>query len=162
LSGDTLLVLSLYRGYRGTATVSGKGSGSCLAVKGDNRYHAIIGGKKCFAVCFSDMAVAIAALDGKCIITGLNGERIVAPADFFHSLGNALSTGEMFRKIEIPTRKIPTRQSFLKFTLRKPVDFAIVSVAAIIVLEEKICRKPALFSAPWLRSPSGSGHQKSC
>lgn len=85
--------------------MSGKGSGSCLAVKGDNRYHAIIGGKKCFAVCSYDMAVAIAALDGKCIITGLNGERKLAPADFFHSIGNALSTGEMVQEIEIPTRK---------------------------------------------------------
>ena len=38
-----------------------KGDGPCLAVKGDNRYHAIFKGKKCFAVCPSDMAVALAA-----------------------------------------------------------------------------------------------------
>ena len=118
-----------------------KGSGPCLAVKGDNRYHAVIGGRKCFAVCPSDMAVALAALEGKIIIAGLKGERKLAVTDFYHSLGNALSTGEMVREIEIPAREKPARQSFLKFTLRKPVDFAIVSVAAIIALEEKICRE---------------------
>ena len=118
-----------------------KGSGPCLAVKGDNRYHAIMGGKKCFAVCPSDMAVALTALEGKLKIVGLKGERKLAVADFFHPLGNALSSSEMVREIEIPARKIPARQAFLKFTLRKPVDFAIVSVAAIITLEEGICRE---------------------
>jgi len=118
-----------------------KGSGPCLAVKGDNRYHAVIGGRKCFTVCPSDMAVALAALEGKIIIAGLKGERKLAVTDFYHPLGNALSTGEMVREIEIPARKTPARQSFLKFTLRKPVDFAIVSVAAIIALEKKICRE---------------------
>ena len=42
-----------------------KGSGPCLAVSGDNRYHAILEGKKCFAVCPSDMAIALTALDAK-------------------------------------------------------------------------------------------------
>jgi len=42
-----------------------KGSGPCLAVTGDNRYHAIFGGRKCFAACPSDMAVALMLLDAE-------------------------------------------------------------------------------------------------
>ncbi|NLX91515.1 MAG: xanthine dehydrogenase family protein subunit M [Firmicutes bacterium] len=117
-----------------------KGSGACLAIRGDNRYHAIMGGKKCFAVCPSDMAVALAGLDGRLIIAGPKGERSVETADFFHPLGNDLAMDEMVREIEIPVRKNPSRQIFLKFTLRKPIDFAIASVAAVLVLDKGICR----------------------
>jgi xanthine dehydrogenase YagS FAD-binding subunit len=116
-----------------------KGGRTCLAVKGDNRYHAIMGGKKCFAVCPSDMAVALTALEGRLIISGPKGERSIAVADFFHPLGNDLSFNEIIREIEIPARSFSSQQTFLKFTLRKPVDFAIVSVASIIRVEEEVC-----------------------
>ena len=79
-----------------------KGNGPCLAVKGDNRYHAIIGGKKCFSVCPSDTAIALAALDAKIYSAGLKGERSVAVEDFYNPLGNALKPGEMVKEIEIP------------------------------------------------------------
>jgi len=116
-----------------------KGKGSCLAVAGDNRYHAIMDGKKCFAVCPSDTAVALAALNARIIVTGAKGERSIGPADFFSPLGNALAQDEMVREIEIQKTSIPTQQKFLKFTLRSPVDFAIVSVASVITFEEDIC-----------------------
>lgn len=116
-----------------------KGSGSCLAVKGDNRYHAIMGGKKCFAVCPSDMAVALAALDGRVIIAGPGGERSVSAADFFHPLGNDLAVDEIVKEVEIPARRTPVQQNFLKFTLRKPIDFAIVSVASVIAIDKEVC-----------------------
>ena len=32
-----------------------------------------------------------------------------------------------------------TRQSFVKFTLRKPIDFAVVSVASVISMQGEIC-----------------------
>ncbi|MCX5806516.1 MAG: xanthine dehydrogenase family protein subunit M [Proteobacteria bacterium] len=116
-----------------------KGKGSCLAVAGDNRYHAIMGGKKCFAVCPSDTAVALAALDAQILIVGTKGERRVPVTDFFSPLGNAIAQDEMVREIEIQKALLPTRQRFLKFTLRSPVDFAIVSVASIITAKEGIC-----------------------
>ena len=116
-----------------------KGSGSCLAVKGDNRYHAILGGKKCFAVCPSDIAVALSALDAKITIAGLKGERKIAVSDFYSPLGNALKKYEMVREIEIPRITAPTTQKFIKFTLRKPIDFAIVSVAAVITIKDGTC-----------------------
>lgn len=116
-----------------------KGSGPCLAVKGDNRYHAIMNGRKCFAVCPSDVAVALAALDADVLITGPKGERTVTPEHFFNPLGNALAADEMVRAIRVPARKAAGQQVFLKFTLRKPIDFAIVSVATVVTLEGGVC-----------------------
>ncbi len=116
-----------------------KAKGRCLAVSGDNRYHAIMEAKKCFAVCPSDMAVALAALNGQVRITGPRGERSIAVTDFFSSMANALERSEMVTEIEVPRLSGPMKQAFLKFTLRKPVDFAIVSVASVMTVKQGIC-----------------------
>jgi xanthine dehydrogenase YagS FAD-binding subunit len=116
-----------------------KGKGPCLAVTGDNRYHAILGAMKCFAVCPSDTAVALAALDGRIRIEGLKAERRVAVSDFFNPLGHALKGDEMVRSVEVPRLRGPARQMFLKFTLRVPVDFAVVSVASVISVDRGVC-----------------------
>src|SRR4030067_3815682 len=116
-----------------------EGDGPCLAVSGDNRYHAILGGKRCFAVCPSDIAVALAALDAQIKIASPKGERRIAVADFFGTLGNSLKRDEMVTEIEVPRGTGPAKQTFLKFTLRRPVDFAIVSVASVITMEGGIC-----------------------
>jgi xanthine dehydrogenase YagS FAD-binding subunit len=116
-----------------------KGNGPCLAVAGDNRYHAILGGKKCFAVCPSDTAVALAALGAQIKIAGPEGERRVAVTDFYSPLGNGLKGNEILTEIEVPGITGPTKQGFLKFTLRSPIDFAIVSVASVITVNNRVC-----------------------
>lgn len=116
-----------------------KGSGPCLAVTGDNRYHAILGGKGCFAVCPSDLAVALAALDAVVRIAGPGGERTVSMQDFFTPLGNILAPEEIIVEIQIPNPPEKSFQQFLKYTVRKPVDFAIVSVAALVTLDNGFC-----------------------
>ena len=108
-----------------------KGEGPCLAVKGDNRYHAIFGGKKCFAVCPSDMAVALAALDAKIKISGPKGERSVAVTDFYHPLGNTLASDEIIVEVQIPHPTDINRQIFIKHRVRDAIDFAVVSVGLV-------------------------------
>ena len=121
-----------------------KGSGPCLAVSGDNRYHAILEGKGCFAVCPSDTAVALTALNATIRITGTRKNRIVPVKEFFTTLGNLLQPAEIVTEIQIPKPLDKARQTFLKLTLRKPVDFAIVSVASIISLEGEVCRDASI------------------
>lgn len=116
-----------------------KGNGPCLAVAGDHRYHAIMEAGKCFAVCPSDTAVALAALEAQIRIFGLKGERKLRVTDFFGPLGIALKPGEMVVSIEIPRISETMKQGFSKFTLRSPVDFAIVSVASVIGVDRGIC-----------------------
>lgn len=116
-----------------------KGKAPCLAVKGDNRYHALMGAKKCFAVCPSDTAVALAALDGQIKIAGPDGERSMPVTEFYNPLGNSLNRGEMVIGVEVTSIDEGSKQAYLKFTLRKPVDFAIVSVASIITVKGGVC-----------------------
>jgi xanthine dehydrogenase YagS FAD-binding subunit len=116
-----------------------KGSGPCLAVSGDNRYHAILGGKGCFAVCPSDTAVALTALNAVMNIAGVRKNRIVPVKDFFTTLGNVLHPGEIVTEIQIPEPQDRARQKYLKFTLRTPIDFPIVSVASVITIERGVC-----------------------
>lgn len=121
-----------------------KGKGPCLAVSGDNRYHAILEGKRCFAVCPSDTAVALTALDAEMRITGLKKNRIVPVKDFFTVLGNVLEPGEILTEIQIPKPFDKAKQTFFKLTLRRPIDFAVASVASIIALEDGICKKASI------------------
>ncbi|BBO92247.1 FAD binding domain-containing protein [Desulfosarcina ovata] len=112
-----------------------KGEGACLAVKGDNRYHAIFGGKKCFAVCPSDMAVALAALDAEIQISGPRGERSVAVTGFYRPLGNVLETDEMITGIRVPRPAQNNRQVFIKHRVRDAIDFATVSVGLVVSMD---------------------------
>jgi xanthine dehydrogenase YagS FAD-binding subunit len=116
-----------------------KGEGPCLAVTGDNRYHAIFCGKRCFAVCPSDTAVALAALDGQIQIAGPGGERLLDVMDFYHPMGNALAPDEIITEIRIPRLPTENRQVFIKHRVRESIDFAVVSVGLVMVLKEGSC-----------------------
>jgi xanthine dehydrogenase YagS FAD-binding subunit len=116
-----------------------KGSGPCLAVKGDHRYHAIMGGKVCLAVCPSDTATALLALQAEIQIVGARGTRTLPLDDFFTPLGNSLNKGELVAEIRVPRPVRGNRQAFLKFTERKPIDFAIASVASVLTVEDGVC-----------------------
>jgi xanthine dehydrogenase YagS FAD-binding subunit len=117
-----------------------KGKGPCLAVSGDNRYHAILEGKRCFAICPSDTAIALTALNATMKIAGMSGRRTVPVKDFFKTLGNVLAPDEVVTEIQIPKPPDEAKQTFLKFTLRRPVDFALVSVASMITVRDGICK----------------------
>jgi xanthine dehydrogenase YagS FAD-binding subunit len=116
-----------------------KGKSPCPAIRGDNRYHALFGGKKCFAVCPSDMAIALAALDAEISVASRDGERTVSVIDFYETLGPILKPAEMVTEIHVPRPSDQTTQSFLKFRLRESVDFAVVSLASAIRLNAGVC-----------------------
>lgn len=118
-----------------------KGGPRCPAVKGDTRYHAIFEGLGCFAVCPSDTAVALAALDAVAVLDGPGGGRREVPvADLYTPLGITLEPGELLTAVRVPPPSADgARSAFLKFTVREPIDFALVSVAANITLREGVC-----------------------
>jgi xanthine dehydrogenase YagS FAD-binding subunit len=108
-----------------------KGGTQCYAVDGDNRYHAILGAKRCFAVCPSDIAVALAALD-TAIVTS---KRSVPLAGFFQVFGNVLDRDEIITELRLPTPDPRSHHIFLKYALRPTIDFAVASVAASVTTE---------------------------
>jgi len=116
-----------------------KGGRTCFAVSGDNRYHAILQGKGCFAVCPSDTAIALSVLEARIAIKGANADRLLPIADFFTVMGNVLGPDEMVQEIQIPKPPAGGRQTFRKFRLRKAIDFAVVSLASLITVEGGVC-----------------------
>ena len=117
-----------------------KGTGPCHAIKGDNRYHAIFGGKKCFAVCPSDLATALAALDADVKVVNPRGEKTIPIADFYAPRGHVLKPDEIVTAIYVSEPPRNASQSFLKFRLREAIDFAIVSAATVVYIDEGVCQ----------------------
>lgn len=116
-----------------------KGSGACLAVTGDNRYHAILDAKRCFAVCPSDTAVALAALHASLVLEGTGGERRVLVQEFYHPLGNVMDKHEILTGIEIPIAAARNYQSFHKYAQRKAIDFALCSACGVLKIDNEVC-----------------------
>ena len=112
-----------------------KGGENCYAIDGDNRYHAILGAETCHAVCQSDIAPALIALDAKIKIASPEGERVVPLERLYTPLGPALKSTELITEVQLPAPSPDTRQRYLKFRLRKAIDPAIVSIAAAVQTE---------------------------
>jgi xanthine dehydrogenase YagS FAD-binding subunit len=122
-----------------------KGTGPCHAIKGDNRYHAIMGTKSCYAVCPSDTAIALSALGAEIEIAGTGGRRSIPVQNLYSPLGHALTGEEVVTEIRVPKPPAGSRQAFLKFTERKPIDFAVASVASVIAVDAGKCAKARMF-----------------
>ena len=118
------------------------GSG-CDAIEGFNRIHAILGtSDTCIATHPSDMCVALAALDAKVIVKGINGERQISFKDFHRLPENSphietnLQTAELITAIEIPKNSFASHSLYRKVRDRASYAFALVSVAAIINVQD--------------------------
>jgi xanthine dehydrogenase YagS FAD-binding subunit len=118
------------------------GSG-CAALHGFNRGHAILGtSDHCIATHPSDAAVALVALDAVVHTRGPHGERAIAIDDFFLLPGDTperehpLEHGELITAIEVPAAPIARRSAYLKFRDRESYEFALVSVAAAVRVED--------------------------
>jgi xanthine dehydrogenase YagS FAD-binding subunit len=114
-----------------------KGGGRCYAVEGDNRYHSIFGGTVdhgCYAVHPSDTAPALIVLDAVVKTT----KRTLQVADLFDvKVGGTtvLDRDEIVTEVEIPEFPDSASGHFLKFALRKTIDFAVVNCAALISIQ---------------------------
>jgi xanthine dehydrogenase YagS FAD-binding subunit len=119
-----------------------KGGGRCYAIEGDNRYHSIFGGsvkKGCYAVHPSDTAPALIALDGRI----KTSKRTVNAEDFFKvgvKSTTVLDNDEIVTEIEIPLPKDDAKSAFMKFAIRKSIDFPIVNCAAMIARDGRKVR----------------------
>jgi xanthine dehydrogenase YagS FAD-binding subunit len=112
-------------------------TGICYANEGENQYHAIMGAHPCRAVCGSDMATVLLALDARMQTVSAQGSRMLRVDELNSPLGNNLLPGEIIVSFLVPPLGQDTRQSFLKFRIRKAIDFAIVSTAVVIRLEKE-------------------------
>jgi xanthine dehydrogenase YagS FAD-binding subunit len=114
------------------------GSG-CAAKMGYNRIHAILGAsEQCIATNPSDMSVALLALDAVVQVKGPEGERSIPMAEFHRLPGDTpqvetnLHAGELITAIDIPAIPFAKRSHYLKVRDRNSYAFALVSVAAVL------------------------------
>ena len=124
-----------------------KGGGRCYAIEGDNRFHSIFGGSVeggCYAVHPSDTAPALIALKAEVKTT----KRTIPVDDFFTvnvRKTTVLDPDEIVTEIFIPTPARGSKSCFIKFALRKSIDFPIVNCASVLTLsgdtvaEAKVC-----------------------
>lgn len=123
-----------------------KGGDQCYAVRGDNRYHAIISPGPCYIVHPSDCAPALIALGARVTIAGTRGARTVALKDFFQMPDknlkgeNVLQPGEVVTQVTVPKPKADTRSAYLKVREKDSFDWALVSAAVVLQIQGGVCR----------------------
>ena len=118
------------------------GSG-CGAILGLNRLHAVFGGSDyCVATHASDLAVALTALEATIEVRGSNGTRSV-PIDEFYLLPDnapqretALAPGEIITAVQVPPPRNAERSHYLKLRDRASFEFALVSAALAVAVED--------------------------
>ncbi len=131
-----------------------KGGRKCYAIEGDNRYHSIFGGVKgCLAVNPSDTAPALVALNARI----KTNKRVIEAEGFWDVVkpgSTILGPDEIVTEIQIPAPAKGVKSSFIKFTIRKSIDFPIVNCAAMIGRgEARICLN-AVYNKPYRVSAS--------
>lgn len=109
-----------------------KGGKTCFAMSGDNRYHSIFGAvRMCLAVNPSDTAPAVVALRGRI----KTSKRLIEAEKFWDAArpgSTVLEPDEIVTEIQIPAPAPGVKSGFMKFALRKSIDFPIVNCAAAI------------------------------
>lgn len=119
----------------------------CDAIGGFNRMHAILGASpSCIATHPSDMCVALAALDAAVHVTGPAGPRVVPLTDFHLLAGEhpeqetQLRADELITAVELPPLPAARRSTYYKVRDRASYAFALVSVAAVLAVEDGVVR----------------------
>ena len=122
----------------------------CDAAGGFNRGHAILGASAaCFATHPSDMAVALAALDATVTLAGDGGTRTIAVTELYRLPGDTphietqLQPGELITAVTLPP-PVAARWRYVKVRDRASYAFALVSLAAGLVVENGVIRQVRL------------------
>jgi len=106
------------------------------------RNVATLGGNLCNAAPSADMAPPLIALSATGKIVGPSGERTVLVEDFFTGPGSTvLGPGDLLIELQVPFCLPRTGGVYLRHSIRKAMDLAIVGVAAVMTLgPDEICR----------------------
>jgi len=118
------------------------GSG-CAAREGFTRYAAVLGASEhCVAVHPSDLAVALAALDADVEVVGAHGSHRIPVTDLYRLTGDAphletrLEPGELVTAVVLPALPDRAGSHYRKVRDRASYAFALVSVAAVLQVED--------------------------
>ena len=119
------------------------------------------------------MCVALAALDAKINVTGPNGDRVIAIADYHRLPGdeprrdNALLPGELVTSIDLPAEGFAQNYTYLKLRGRLCYAFALISAAVAMKLDgDRIADVHVALGGvahkPWRRAEAEASLQGQC
>ncbi len=141
------------------------GSG-CPAIAGESRMLAILGGSdRCIATHASDLAVALTALDAVVELRGPGGTREVPLTEFYRlpaetpEVETIMRPGELITAVSVPADAAARNSHYLKLRDRASFEFALVSVAVALEVQDGTLRTVRLAAGgvgtrPW-RLPEG-------
>ncbi|MDB5648896.1 MAG: molybdopterin dehydrogenase, FAD-binding [Hyphomicrobiales bacterium] len=123
----------------------------CSAIDGFNRNNGILGtSASCIATHPSDMCVALAMLGAIVHVSSLSGDRQIPMADFHRLPGDTpnrdtnLESGEIITAVELPAVGYAANYTYLKIRDRMSYAFALVSVAAGLIVEGGVIKDARL------------------
>lgn len=105
--------------------------GGCLKSEGDV-CHVVPKGRNCVAAMSSDNVPVLISLGASLLLIGPGGRREVLMADYYRADGlrhTKAEPGEMTTEIRIPLPTTPRRVDYVKWAVRRSIDYPLVSVA---------------------------------
>jgi xanthine dehydrogenase YagS FAD-binding subunit len=135
--------------YRYGVSCYRAGGNTCYAdtPQGMNREHCLFGASRCVAVSPTDLGTASVALDASMVLRGPGGERVLPAEEFFvgpsHDITRmtALRPGELLVAVRYPKEWAGAKFYFEKVADRNSWDFALVSVAAAMFVDNGTIRR---------------------
>lgn len=122
-----------------------KGGDACLAVTGENKYHAILGGGPSFIVHPSTLATALLALDASVEIAG-DTPRTIPLADLFLTpkqdprREHSLAPGELLLRVHVPAAAPPRRSAYAVVKEKQSHDWPLAEAAINLSLESGLIK----------------------
>jgi xanthine dehydrogenase YagS FAD-binding subunit len=118
--------------------------------EGMNREHALFNTSRCVAVTPSDTGPALVALEAQMVIRNASGERVVNAEDFFVGPNldithmTVLGAGDILTAVRIPAKWANAEFYFEKVADRNVWDFALVSIAAAMRVNNGVIEESRL------------------
>lgn len=142
-----------------------KGGSVCLAVDGDNRYHAILGGGPSYIVHPSSLAGPLTALGAEVLIESAQGQRRLPLGEFFvtpkQNLGaeNVLQQGELVVRIEIPVPPAGSTSAYFAAREKQSHDWPLAEASVSMRMDGKTMRDVSVVlghvaPVPWRSKPA--------
>ena len=137
-----------------------KGGMRCFAMRGRNKYHAILGGGGCFIVYPSDLAPALISLGAAVTVASARGERSLPLEEFYRlpsvdvTRENVLGPDEFLKAVFVPAPRPGQRGAYVKLKERGTWDFAVASAAVSAVVKSGVAGEITLVAGgvapvPW-------------
>jgi xanthine dehydrogenase YagS FAD-binding subunit len=132
--------------FRGHFHCLRKGGTTCYALAGENQYHCVLGGSRCYIVHPSDTAPALMSLNASVRIHGGRGARTLSIEDFYVPPATdveretVLEQGEIVSDIMVPAPPSGLRSTYRKVRGRGAWDFALAGVAVALTMDGSTVR----------------------